>query len=476
MHFLFCLQIFLLWSFRPTSTQSTPTIVHAPGHCLWYKQCGDTPNGGKYNCFYNGPAVSVTKGSAFQKSLEATCPQYANGPVCCDQNQLDTLTSQIGVPIQLFGRCPACLKNFIDHFCATTCDPDSSVFTNGTLEKYNETFQVTTATIYLTDNYGQTIFNSCRNVQNPSDNAAKVVNLMCGGAIPCTRDAWFYYLGITNPYVPFHMNYKFGDKVPKGMVPRNISFYACNYHDGEDYSLQCSCTDCGTKDLCPPPPTPPKNTFPLREITIIVASVSGILVLLLFIVALIFGIVQLAHSSNKGYTVIGNTDSRARYGAIEDDDNESPTTSVGSINDADLNLDTQEDGDNVCCCVAYSKIGAYFERWIKRVFYKWGKFTSRFWYIVIVGMLLMVVALSCGMMFFQLVTDPVHLWSSSSSRARQEKNYFDNNFNPFYRTEMIIIKAINQTKEAYFVEQAPTSGASWTFGPALQFNVMNEVS
>lgn len=39
----------------------------------------------------------------------------------------------------------------------------------------------------------------------------------------------------------------------------------------------------------------------------------------------------------------------------------------------------------------------------------------------------------------RIITDPVELWSSPSSRARQEKNYFDSRFGPFFRTEQLII-------------------------------------
>ncbi|WP_411025072.1 hypothetical protein, partial [Salmonella sp. s54836] len=40
-----------------------------------------------------------------------------------------------------------------------------------------------------------------------------------------------------------------------------------------------------------------------------------------------------------------------------------------------------------------------------------------------------------------ITTDPVKLWSSPDSIARQGKDYFDNHFGPFYRTEMLILRA-----------------------------------
>ena len=48
-------------------------------------------------------------------------------------------------------------------------------------------------------------------------------------------------------------------------------------------------------------------------------------------------------------------------------------------------------------------------------------------------------------MFFRVTTDPVELWSSPTSRARIEKNYFDQHFGGFYRTEQLIIRPTNTT-------------------------------
>ena len=38
------------------------TPVHAPGYCVWYKECGtsnDPRIPGRLNCNYNGPAIPV---------------------------------------------------------------------------------------------------------------------------------------------------------------------------------------------------------------------------------------------------------------------------------------------------------------------------------------------------------------------------------------------------------------------------------
>lgn len=54
-----------------------------------------------------------------------------------------------------------------------------------------------------------------------------------------------------------------------------------------------------------------------------------------------------------------------------------------------------------------------------------------------------VVAFGHGIKYMKVTTDPVELWASPDSRARVERKYFDSHFEPFYRTEQVIIKAVN---------------------------------
>nr|XP_014430753.1 NPC1-like intracellular cholesterol transporter 1 [Pelodiscus sinensis] len=60
-----------------------------------------------------------------------------------------------------------------------------------------------------------------------------------------------------------------------------------------------------------------------------------------------------------------------------------------------------------------------------------------------------VAVLSGGMAFLQLTTDPVELWSSPDSRARQEKDFYDQNFGPFFRTNQVILTAKGRPSYTY---------------------------
>ena len=67
-------------------------------------------------------------------------------------------------------------------------------------------------------------------------------------------------------------------------------------------------------------------------------------------------------------------------------------------------------------------------------------FASRPVVTLIVG-LVVSVGLSVPTIYLEIITDPTELWAAPSSRSRLEKDYYDHQFGPFYRTEMLIIRA-----------------------------------
>lgn len=59
---------------------------------------------------------------------------------------------------------------------------------------------------------------------------------------------------------------------------------------------------------------------------------------------------------------------------------------------------------------------------------------------VLVMCLIIVGVLSGGIRFLHVTTDPVELWAAKNSQSRQEKEFFDQNFGPFYRTNQVFIR------------------------------------
>ena len=457
--------------------------MHKPGYCAWYGECADTPTGGKYNCLYNGPAKRFADNRTMFDLMQATCPQYINqthpndSVACCDYTQLDTLVTQEQIAVSLFSRCPACLKNFYDHFCSTTCDPNQSLFldyqnyTNRTFPSGMSVAFVKWVDVYITMEYAERLYNSCKNVEFPGE-GSKVISLMCGEG-DCNAMKWLAYLGDPNANhgeAPFAMAYHFE---PNTTVPgfpnmsarsqKDAKFYECN---SSDPNVVCSCSDCPANNTCPPPPPIVIHHFPFKIVALAIGSVGGVTAVAIWMATLISGIIQF--SKKYGYAPIGRTDN-SQYGSMNDDENDSSTSSVGGVNDDRLE-DVHEEG---CGCQSCCRIGAIVENYIKKIFYHWGKFAAEFWYIVLTFSVLFCAGLSIGLLFFNVTTDPVKLWSAPTSRARVEKGYFDTHFAPFYRTEQLIITAPNLTG---FYYQPTGTFSNWSIGPVMQMEVLKEVS
>ena len=463
---------------------SVPNITHQAGTCIWRGECATSHYvpGGKFDCFYNGNATKLEEGTHLYEIIQETCPRYIKrGEVCCDLSIALTLQDQIKQAQQLFSRCPACVKNFVNHFCVASCDPDQSLFMDvpsSSLVSLNATtWYITAVDVYITEEYANNLYNSCRSVQFPQD-SEKVISLMCGGNEKCDPVKWLTFLGspFQNHVSPFPINYLFNDPVPghPEMIPYNAStadFYTCN--DTRD-GVMCSCSDCPA--TCPPIPKFPVSHFPSVIVEISIAAAGASISIVVFLVALLLALV--CPVRKPGYAPISSGDRQpSKYGTVEEEEkkypnNESPTSSIGSINSDDIATKIDESVSS-SICYRYARIGHVLENKIKTVFYRWGWFAAKYWYLVLFFALLISAALSFGMFFFSVTTDPVELWSSPTSRARQEKDYFDVHFNPFYRTEQIFITAPNES--SFTFQPAGGTTKDWTFGPVFNQEVLEEV-
>uniref|UniRef100_A0AAQ5YGY8 SSD domain-containing protein n=1 Tax=Amphiprion ocellaris TaxID=80972 RepID=A0AAQ5YGY8_AMPOC len=98
---------------------------------------------------------------------------------------------------------------------------------------------------------------------------------------------------------------------------------------------------------------------------------------------------------------------------------------------------------NASCC---ETLGERFENALRIVFSSWGSFCVQHPFLVILSSLMVIGASSGGLAYMRITTDPVELWSSPTSQAREEKNYFDSHFGPFFRTaQLIITTPLNDT-------------------------------
>lgn len=76
-----------------------------------------------------------------------------------------------------------------------------------------------------------------------------------------------------------------------------------------------------------------------------------------------------------------------------------------------------------------------------------------------------------GLRYMRITTDPVELWSAPHSRARLEKQYFDEHFGPFFRTEQLIIT----TPWTNWFQFESTTGDDIPFAPILNITLLHQV-
>ena len=72
----------------------------------------------------------------------------------------------------------------------------------------------------------------------------------------------------------------------------------------------------------------------------------------------------------------------------------------------------------------------------------WGAVVVKFPLTVLTISVLVAAGLSVGTIKLQVTTDPIELWAAPTSRSRVEKDFFDKQFRPFYRTALVVVKAI----------------------------------
>lgn len=131
-------------------------------------------------------------------------------------------------------------------------------------------------------------------------------------------------------------------------------------------------------------------------------------------------------------------------------------------------------------CLAYflgdatcgETLGERFENCLRNLFSSWGSMCVRHPLTVILTSVVLVSICSAGLTYMRITTNPVELWSSPSSRARQEKDYFDQHFGPFFRTEQLIITT---PVNASFVF-SPISGPDINFSSILNITLLHQAS
>ncbi|XP_046672378.1 NPC intracellular cholesterol transporter 1 isoform X2 [Homalodisca vitripennis] len=464
--------------------------------CIWYGECNTDKQSHKQNCPYTGPGKEMTNPASLS-ILRKWCPHLAEGNgsinLCCDDAQLKTMDSNIKLAANFLARCPSCLTNLLAHICDFTCAPDQSRFVNVTetaVTALGKTV-ITGIDVYISESYMSGVFNSCIQVSVPSTGNL-ALELMCGqwGASRCTPRKWFDYMGdpALNTYVPFKVAYV---SVPStnasidGFQVLNPEIRACNV-PVNSFTPACSCMDCEASCPADPPPHLPDRPCRLLgidcyHIMMLSLFVFGSMAFLLVVnfeekLMVLISDSGLVHhvSGDDGKIVVGRRLAAKKHSSTSlDDDETSPLQSkrsslASNVEEVDgSEVPTTNTSQPASYC---EKLGAELDKLLQESFERLGCACALHpWRTLLIG-LCVVVVLGNGILYVHLTTDPVELWASPTSRSRQEKTYFDSHFEPFYRTEQVIIHASGLKNVIH-----NTSNGLIEFGPVFNKEFLLEV-
>nr|XP_054751603.1 NPC intracellular cholesterol transporter 1-like [Lytechinus pictus] len=445
--------------------------IHKEGYCMWYDQCGkDALTHKSLNCLYNKPA-KVLDDQAGLQILEQLCPEMVAAnknetKTCCSPSQLQTFQNNMKIPDETMSRCPSCYKNLVNIYCHLTCSPDQSIYVNATKtmpypstpppaentihDKDSGQRSITEVSYYILNETAQAMFNSCKNVNFPSSNT-KVLSLYCGsyGAAHCTAQRWLDFMGDkNNQQTPFQIDFNLGG-APSPMEPMDTRVYACNESTNNN-TQPCSCQDCPSS--CPPlpplPPPPPQFLIFGVDGYIVVFSVAYAVFIALFI---LFNVICMC--CKKG-------------GENLSDCCDENSTAINSVNDGQLReISEDEVGCKASCGMAFQKL-------LELCFRKLGTNVAKHPHLVLVLGVMIVTAMTAGIVRLKVTTDPVELWSPPTSESRLEKKYFDENFGPFYRTEQIILTA--PERKPYNVSRNYPNPSTTTYSGILDIDLLHQ--
>ncbi|CAD6997873.1 unnamed protein product [Ceratitis capitata] len=416
--------------------------------------------------------------------LKARCSHLLDGGAtefCCNSDQISVLNENIKLAANFLERCPSCMGNLVRHLCDFTCSPKQSEFakvvtTDVTAEgkKY-----VTALDIHITAAYLNNTYKSCSQVSVPST-GQKAFDIMCGSymASRCSPTKWFGFMGdqASNPYVPFQITYvqhENSSSIIDGYTPLDPETTPCN-EKLNDKTPACGCSDCEASCPVPVPEPPRPEPFKIAgfdAFTVIMTVVFCVGTLLFLMGVCLF---PSKRSEREGLdSDLCNATVNNRFtGQVSNEfapEEDSPLQSKLSNDDNEVDgaqgptLDDYETG-------YFENLGAKTEKYLEAFFTTWGKFFARRPKLTLIGGICFVIIMGYGIKYLHITTDPVQLWASPQSKSRIEREFFDSQFQPFYRLEQVIIHAVDLPDIVHNTSNGPLN-----FGPVFDKTFLTQV-
>ncbi|KAG6837520.1 hypothetical protein H0H93_007701 [Arthromyces matolae] len=294
---------------------------------------------------------------------------------------------------------------------------------------------------FVEEQFGEGFYNSCKDVQVGTTNGY-AMELIGGGASNYLE--FFKFMGDEKPIgSPFQID--FPETVPPDLTPLNETARGCA---DNELASRCTCVDCPS--ICPAlPPVSSPDSGPICSIGPF-SCLSLVLVVAYALAVLGFFTGYLVSSS------IRKRRERSYERMALSEDTASPRISTrGLVGQSSLaqyldddSLGTQSESRNLGRGVTLlDPIETVQPRqyllntFLRRGFYNLGLFAATSPWLTFSLVFLFMGLLNIGWKKFEIETDPVRLWVAPTSESKLQKEYFDEHFGPFYRTEQIFVTA-----------------------------------
>lgn len=351
--------------------------------------------------------------------------------VCCTIDQVKALNDQLSQAAPLIASCPACINNFRSFYCDFTCSPDQAQFLKVTrTQKTTEGKDAVKSIDYaVSQRFADGFYDSCKSVQFGATNGF-AMDLIGGGAK--NASAFLKYMGDERPGLgsPFQIDFPISDDSKYARKPLNCA-------DIKNQNAHCACVDC--PDVCPALPPPPSH----GKCTVGAVSCLTFSLLIIYSVVLVAAIIWLAARSFWSRR-------KASYERVSLDAPLSPT--ISGLDGLVGRGDDSESGPSGSVHFRLGRGASLLDPMehmqpkqnainatLRRFFYRLGLVCAKRPVATFAIWAVIIAALNVGWKDFSVETDPVRLWVSPSSEAAQQREFFDKEFGPFFRSEQLFV-------------------------------------
>ncbi|KDQ20707.1 hypothetical protein BOTBODRAFT_26724 [Botryobasidium botryosum FD-172 SS1] len=457
-----------------------------PGHCALRGTCGKKGMfGQELPCPYDGPAVEPDDDD-FRSLLKSVCgAEYEHTPVCCTSSQLETLQGSLQQAESLISSCPACRNNFREFYCAFTCSPDQGTFVSVTSTQKTSSDQTAVKSVdfHVGEDFGTGFFDSCKSVKFGATNGY-AMDLIGGGAR--NYSGFLKFMGDERPGLgsPFQINFPHASSSPpRGITPLDIHPRSCS---DSELSSRCACIDCPSVcNVLPEIPSPDAPTCSIGAVSCF--SFFLLLAYSLAVFALYGGYAlqtTLRRRRERSYERV------ALFTGAENQQHSTTvpaplrTVGLGLAYPANAASEVSTASNAVSESRQHLGRGAALidpmeslqprhyklNTVLRQAFYKLGyacaskPFITLFLASVLVGLM------NSGWKYFEVETDPVRLWVAPGSESKVQKEYFDEHFGPFYKTEQMFITVAHPPSfSSEGLDDVSTLNQDWVDKPVMTY-------